>query len=104
MYDYSGTPGTQSLWIPPGFPENIKGKPVPYNDTPKTGESPVRWILFSVGPGYPLEELKNKNFPLKEGFPVLQSFWYDSKAGKGILTRIKMLNHGDHIGTFRKSY
>jgi hypothetical protein len=101
-YDYGGSPTTQSLWIPPKFPASMEGKPVPYDDTAKTGKSPVRWVLFSMGPGYPLEELKTKYFPINKGFPVNKDYWYDHKERKGIITRVKMINSFDYIGTFRK--
>jgi prepilin-type N-terminal cleavage/methylation domain-containing protein len=101
MYDYKGAPGSnQSLWVPLGFPANMSGKPIEYDNTPKKGISPVSWTIFSVGPDYPVKELADRTFPLSKGFPVCREFWFDSKAGKGILARIKMLNHSDHVGTF----
>ncbi|MGB8226813.1 MAG: type II secretion system protein [Sedimentisphaerales bacterium] len=100
-YDYTGSPFYQTLYVPTGYPAIMSGKPLPsYNNKGNSPPSPVNWVLFSIGPKYPQEELKSAAFPLSKGFPVCREFWFDSKAGKGILTRIKMLNHSDHIGTF----
>jgi prepilin-type N-terminal cleavage/methylation domain-containing protein len=101
-YDYQGTPFYQSLYVPAGYPANISGKPLQYNNKGNVPLSPVSWVLFSIGPQYPPEELESGAFPIKNGFPICKEFWYDAKTGRGILTRIKMLNHGDHIGTFQK--
>jgi len=102
-YNYSGSPFYQSLYVPAGYPANISGKPLPYNNKANTPLSPVSWVLFSIGLKYPQEELESGAFPIKNGFPICKEFWYDAKTGRGILTRIKMLNHGDHIGTFQKN-
>jgi prepilin-type N-terminal cleavage/methylation domain-containing protein len=90
-FDYYGTPTTQFLEISKGFPDNETGEYKLYGD-PKT--SPVTWMIFSLGP-----EFDEQNQVL-EGFPVAKKFWYNPKTGSGALTRIKMLNHSDHIGTF----
>jgi prepilin-type N-terminal cleavage/methylation domain-containing protein len=99
-YDYQGTPFYQSLYIPAGYPANTSGKPLLYDNKGSSQPSPVSWALFSIGPRYPREELESAAFPIKDGFPICRDFWYDSKAGRGVLARIKMLNHSDHIGTF----
>lgn len=88
------------LYIPCSFPANGNNQLVKYTDR-KT--CPVKWVIFSLGPGYDTQKIGKQGwqgFPIEQGFPVLQDFWYSQKAGAGILTRIKMLNHSDHIGTF----
>ncbi len=100
QYDYSGSAYKDfTLYMPTSFPEKTDNVLVPYSDRKK---SPVKWVIFSLGPGYNIGDADGGNFSLDKGFPVLQDFWYSQKAGVGILTRVKMLNHGDHIGTFRK--
>ncbi|MBN1788731.1 MAG: type II secretion system protein [Sedimentisphaerales bacterium] len=104
-YDYSGSPMTQCLYVPQNFPYSMeKDALVKYNDSRKTGKSPVRWVLFSMGPNYPLEELQQKDFPIKDGFPVKKDYWYDPDKCKGILTRLKMTDEYQHFGTFQRHY
>ncbi|MBU1259923.1 MAG: type II secretion system GspH family protein [Planctomycetes bacterium] len=103
QYDYSGSsyPDGFPLYMSANFPEKTDSVLVKYSDRKK---SPVKWVIFSLGPGYNISDADGGNFPLDKGFPVLQSFWYSQKAKSGILTRIKMRNKGDHVGTFRKGY
>jgi prepilin-type N-terminal cleavage/methylation domain-containing protein len=96
-YDYQGAPfGNQHLYIPQGFPSNEQEDLVKYTDSK---ESPVTWVLFSLGPRYDKSSLEERDFPLKEGFPVSKRFWYSPDSGKGILTRMR-LKQSRHIGTF----
>lgn len=97
-YDFVGTPLTngQHLYIPEGYPYTEDGALVKYTDPE---ESPLTWVLFSVGPEYDQQILEEGNFPVKSGFPVLRDFWYSSQTRKGILTRIR-LKRGRHVGTF----
>jgi prepilin-type N-terminal cleavage/methylation domain-containing protein len=96
-YDYLGAPfGNQHLYIPDSFPDRENQDLVKYTDV---RESPVTWVLFSLGPRYDKENLETADFPLKEGFPVSRQFWYSSKIGKGILTRMR-LKGSQHIGSF----
>jgi hypothetical protein len=48
-----------------------------------------------------MQSLEEKDFPLKEGFPVSKRFWYSPKTGEGILTRMRLIK-GKHIGSFEK--
>ena len=96
-YDFFGTPlSNQHLYIPEGFPYSEEGELVKYNDPQK---SPLTWVLFSVGPKYNEQRLKEGNFPVKSGFPVLRNFWYSPRTRKGVLTRMR-LKRGRHIGIF----
>jgi len=99
--------GTKSpdryLSIPQNFPTSNQGKLVQYKDRQTC---PVKWVLFSLGPGYPIKEIGTRNwkgFPIDDGFPVLQDSWYGhTKPGVGILTRIKT-SKNQFLGTFQKS-
>jgi len=94
-YDYTGTPLTPlSLQIPEGFPDNEKEKYKTYND-PKT--SPVTWMIFSLGPKL------DENNEVQDGFPVSKKFWYNPKTGSGIITRVRLKDKIQHIGTFQKN-
>lgn len=96
-YDYLGAPfGNQHLYIPEGFPSYEGETLIKYNDFEV---SPVTWVLFSLGPRYDLESLGERDFPLKEGFPVSKRFWYSPKTREGILTRMRLINDR-HIGSF----
>lgn len=107
-YDYiSPYPYGFPLYMNPSFPEKLDNdnednrKIEEYRDR-KT--CPVKWVIFSIGPGFNIHDADAGNFPLTQGFPVLQYFWYNPKTKSGILTRIKMQNKSDHVGTFRKNY
>ena len=92
------------LYIPRSFPADSSSNLVKYLDRKIC---PVQWVLFSLGPGYDTKKIGTQSwqgFPIEQGFPVVPDFWYSQRTGAGILTRIKMLNHSDHIGSFRKSY
>ncbi|HIJ53359.1 MAG TPA: type II secretion system protein [Planctomycetes bacterium] len=98
-YDYLGAPfGNQHLYIPEGFPAYEGDNLIKYNDFEM---SPVTWVLFSLGPRYDIQSLENRDFPLKEGFPVSRRFWYSPETGEGILARMRLIK-GRHIGSFEK--
>lgn len=90
---YDGAVETQSLEVPAGFPEK-EGKCISYND-PKI--SPVTWVIFSLGPKY------DENNKSQEGFPVSRKFWYDPKTGSGLITRVRLKDKVQHIGTFQNN-
>lgn len=96
-YDYNGKRFklAQSLLIPVGFPDYKTEEYVPYDD-PKI--SPVTWVLFSLGPKFDESNVGT------EGFPVAQKYWYSPKAHSGIITRVKLKNKMQQIGTFLKDY
>lgn len=94
-YDYKGKPFSvpQSLLIPVGFPDTETGEYEPYKD-PKI--SPVTWMIFSLGPKF------DENNAVLDGFPVSKQFWYTPKTSRGIITRVRLKDKIQHIGTFRK--
>jgi hypothetical protein len=54
-------------------------------------------MLFSLGPKF------DEGNIAKEGFPVSKKFWFDPKTHNGIITRVKLKDKLQHIGTFQKS-
>lgn len=114
MYDYMGAQfANQHLYIPKDFlnfekEDQIRSMYEDYDSFPKLGkedsyddptESPVTWVLFSIGPRYDKQSLEERNFSITRGFPVLKRFWYSPESRKGILTRMR-LKKGQHIGSF----
>jgi len=98
LYDYTGTPlNNQYLYIPKTFPTSENGPLVKYKNTK---ESPISWVIFSVGPKFDKNSLEERGFDLKGGFPVLDKFQYSQKTKSGIITRIRLNKNGHHIGTF----
>ncbi len=101
VYDYHGTPfGNQHLYIPEGFPDSTSTNLIEYKN-PNT--SPVKWVLFSLGPRYDIESLELKSFPIHKGFPIKKIFWYSPKDRKGVITRIRLKKGGRHTGSFEGS-
>jgi hypothetical protein len=105
LFNNTGMPyfEEQSIFISKNFPADTSGELVKYTDRKK---SPVKWVIFSLGPGYDAKKITSRNwtgFPIAEGFPISKDSWYGrKKAGVGILTRIKTSNN-QFYGTFQKS-
>ena len=78
------------LWVPDGFPDNEKEQGGNYDDP---ASCPVSWTLYSQGPDFDLDKMKELNYP------VPKKTWYDSKTQKGIIVRVRLKN-GRHIGSF----
>jgi len=78
------------LWVPDGFPDNEKEEGDNYYNLK---ESPVSWIIYSEGPKFDLNEMKELNYP------VPKRTWYDPKTGTGVLVRMR-LKKGRQIGSF----
>ena len=104
-YDYHGASmNKQPLYIAKGFPDSEEinipepGEPkyLCYKD-PKT--SPVTWILFSYGPRFDEDNLSK--IDEDNGFPVAKNFWYSPKTKIGIITRVRLKDTLQHIGTFK---
>lgn len=79
-----------SLWIPDGFPDSEQQDGRIYDDAE---ESPVSWVLYSQGPRFDLDSMKERNYP------VPTETWYDPGARRGIIVRLRMTN-GHQIGSF----
>ena len=79
-----------SLWIPDGFPDNEQEDGREYADEE---ESPVNWVLYSQGPGFDLDRMKEQKYP------VPTNTWYDPQIRQGIIIRMQLAN-GRQIGSF----
>jgi prepilin-type N-terminal cleavage/methylation domain-containing protein len=90
LYDYRGTPmGKQSFYLPDNYPQNELGLLTKYNNRQN---SPVSWVVFSVGPGFNKDSLEQKTFPIKDGYPFLNKFLYTNKTNKGVISRMRLKN------------
>ena len=78
------------LWVPDGFPDNEKEEGDTYYN-PK--DSPVSWVVYSEGPEFDLNNMKELNYP------VPKRTWYDPKTGTGVIVRMR-LKKGRQIGSF----
>jgi len=78
------------LWIPDGFPDNEKKEGDNYYNQK---ESPISWVIYSQGPKFDLDNMKELNYP------VPKQTWYDPKTGKGVIVRMR-LSKGRQIGSF----
>jgi prepilin-type N-terminal cleavage/methylation domain-containing protein len=79
-----------SLWIPDGFPDNEKEEGRDYAD-PR--ESPGSWVLYSEGPRFDLNRMKELKYP------VPTNTWYDPQTRQGVIVRMRLAN-GRQIGSF----
>jgi prepilin-type N-terminal cleavage/methylation domain-containing protein len=80
------------LWVPDGFPDNQKEEGKQYDD-PR--DSPVSWVLYSVGPKFDLNRMKERRYP------VPRETWYNPQTGQGVIVRIRLKN-GRQVGTFEQ--
>jgi prepilin-type N-terminal cleavage/methylation domain-containing protein len=78
------------LWVPDGFPDNEKEEGDTYYNLK---ESPVSWVIYSEGPKFELNNMKELNYP------VPKQTWYDPKTGTGVIVRMR-LKKGRQIGSF----
>ena len=78
------------LWVPDGFPDNEQQEGHNYYDQK---DCPVSWVLYSQGPEFDLDKMKEQNYP------VPRQTWYDPKTRKGVIVRIRLKN-GRQIGSF----
>lgn len=80
------------LWIPDGFPSNEQQEGRDYTDAE---ESPVSWVLYSEGPRFDLDRMKELRYP------VPMNTWYDPQTRQGVIVRMRLKN-GTQIGSFEK--
>lgn len=79
------------LWVPDGFPYDVNE--VDGKDYTNLTESPVSWVLYSEGPRFDLDRMRELKYP------VPRETWYDSKTGQGVVVRMR-LKSGRQIGSF----
>jgi hypothetical protein len=80
------------LWVPDGFPENGKEEGETYYNLK---DSPVSWVLYSEGPRFDLDHMKELKYP------VPTNTWYDPQTRRGVIVRMRLKN-GTQIGSFEK--
>jgi prepilin-type N-terminal cleavage/methylation domain-containing protein len=79
-----------TLWIPDGFPDNEKEEGHDYTDAK---DSPVSWVLYSEGPRFDSNRMRELNYP------VPTNTWYYPETRQGVIVRIRLAN-GRQIGSF----
>ena len=82
--------GGAYLWVPDGFPENEQEDGQTYKDLK---ESPVSWVLYSEGPKFDLDRMKELKYP------VPRKTWYNPQTREGVIVRLRLKN-GQQIGSF----
>lgn len=78
------------LWAPDGFPDNEKEEGENYYNL---RESPVSWVLYSEGPKFDLNHMKELKYP------VPKKTWYNSQTHEGVIVRMRLKN-GRQVGSF----
>ena len=79
------------LWVPDGFPDNDQQEGQTFDD-PR--ESPVSWTLYSQGPRFDLDRMRELNYP------VPQKTWYNRQTHDGVIVLMRLAN-GRQIGSFQ---
>ena len=79
-----------SLWIPDGFPGSERQEGRDYTDAE---ESPVSWVLYSEGPRFDLDRMRELKYP------VPKKAWYDPQTRHGVIVRMRLAN-GRQTGSF----
>jgi prepilin-type N-terminal cleavage/methylation domain-containing protein len=80
------------LWVPDGFPDNEKEEGDTYDNLK---DSPVSWVLYSEGPKFDLNRMKELKYP------VPKQTWYSLETHDGVIVRMR-LKSGLQIGSFEK--
>jgi hypothetical protein len=80
------------LWVPDGFPDNAQDEGRTYSTLK---ESPVSWVLYSEGPNFDLDRMKEADYP------VPRDTWYDPGTGRGVIVRMRLAS-GRQIGSFEE--
>ena len=80
------------LWVPDGFPDVEQEEGKDYADA---RDSPVSWVLYSQGPRFDLDRMKELNYP------VPTNTWYDPQIRRGVIVRMRLKN-GTQVGSFEK--
>ena len=78
------------LWVPDGFPENEREEGQTYK---QLKESPVSWVLYSEGPKFDLDRMKELKYP------VPAKTWYNPRTHEGVIVRLRLKN-GRQMGSF----
>jgi Tfp pilus assembly protein PilE len=117
--DIISTAVASRLWIPNHFPAKSsidpeQGRWYPDNDERKLysgdfgsyfPQSPVSWVVFSLGPRFSdewLEENLGCNGGDVSRYPVPKELWYTPKQRRGFIVRMQLKN-GLHTGSFEST-
>ena len=93
IYNRTVTIGSGAcLWVPDGFPDNEQEEGSDYADPE---ESPVSWVLYSQGPRFDLDRMREQKYP------VPTDTWYDRQTRQGIIVRVRLAN-GRQVGSFER--
>jgi len=86
------------LWIPDGFPgvSSLEQERGQWYSQPS--ESPVSWVVFSVGPRFDEQWLQDI---AENRYPVPKETWYSPSEKRGFLVRIHAKN-GNEYGSFER--
>jgi prepilin-type N-terminal cleavage/methylation domain-containing protein len=79
-----------ALWVPDGFPDNEQETGHTFNSS---RESPVSWALYSQGPNFDLDRMRQLEYP------VPQRSWYTPETGDGVIVLIRLLT-GRQVGSY----
>jgi hypothetical protein len=102
------------LWIPENFPTKSsineeQGRWYPNEEEyvrylrDKSSfalKSPVRWVVFSLGPNFS-EEWLEEQLGYENRYPVPKELWYTPQKRKGFIVRMQLKN-GSQIGSFEQ--
>ena len=80
------------IWVPDGFPDNEQEEGRAYNSL---AESPVSWVLYSEGPRFDLDRMREMHYP------VPRATWFDPQTQEGVIVRMRLQN-GHQIGSFER--
>ncbi len=80
------------LWVPNDFPDNEQTEGQTYSSLQ---DSPVSWVLYSQGPNYDDQRMKQMQYP------VPRATWLSGPKAEGIIVRMRLKN-GQQIGTFER--
>ena len=80
------------LWIPDGFPDKDEEEGDTYYNLK---ESPVSWVLYSEGPRFDLDRMKELKYP------VPTNTWYAPQTWQGVIVRMRLAN-SRQIGSFEE--
>jgi type II secretion system protein G len=83
------------LWIPDSFPAQSSVDRAYGKWYDNINQSPVKWVLFSVGPNFDENWVHSK---LENRYPIPKEVWYTPQQRRGFLVRIHWKN-GDDIGS-----
>jgi len=84
------------LWVPDGFPASTSAAPDDGQWYSEPEKSPVSWVVFSVGPNFDEERLRET---AGNRYPVPAQTWYSRSAKQGFVVRVHGRS-GQEYGSF----